>query len=76
MRLFLKTMSYGAVHIVVATAVAYLIIGNFAMALGIGLIEPIVQTGVFALHEHFWERDKSTADEEAPNLILHSCLSH
>ncbi len=76
MRLFLKTMSYGVVHIIVATTVAYLIIGNFAMALGIGLIEPIVQTGVFALHEHFWERDKSTADDEESNLMLHSCLSH
>lgn len=57
MRLVYKTISYGLVHIIVATAVAYLITGNLAMALGIGLIEPIVQTGVFALHDYVWERD-------------------
>lgn len=56
MRILAKTASYGVIHLIVATAVAYAITGNMAMALGIGMIEPIIQTGVFALHEKVWER--------------------
>lgn len=63
MRLVLKTTTYGITHIAVATAVAYVITGNLMMALGIGLIEPIVQTGVFALHDHLWERGKHIEGE-------------
>lgn len=54
-RLAFKTVSYGVLHIIVATAVAYALTGNLAAALGIGLIEPIVQTAVFAIHERIWE---------------------
>ena len=55
MRLAMKTASYGVIHVTVATGVAYLLTGNFTAALGIGLIEPIIQTGVFAVHEKLWE---------------------
>jgi uncharacterized membrane protein len=55
MRLFLKTISYGAVHLIVATSVAYALTENLAIALGIGIIEPVIQTGVFALHDYLWE---------------------
>lgn len=55
MKLAMKTASYGIVHVAVATTVAYLLTGDFALALGLGLIEPIVQTGVFAIHERIWE---------------------
>ncbi len=30
--------------------------GDLSQALGIGTIEPLVQTGVFALHDRLWER--------------------
>lgn len=56
MRLAAKTLTYAVAHVAVATTVAWILTDNFAAALGIGLIEPIVQTGVFALHEHLWER--------------------
>lgn len=56
MHILLKTISYGIVHILVATAVAYILTGNLAIALGIGLIEPIVQTFVFSIHEMIWEK--------------------
>ncbi len=56
MRLALKTASYGLTHVVVATGVAYALTGDLAAALGIGIIEPLIQTGVFAIHERFWER--------------------
>jgi uncharacterized membrane protein len=55
-KLLLKTISYVITHVCVATAVAYLITGNLSMSLGIGIIEPLAQTCVFALHDYFWER--------------------
>lgn len=56
MRLFAKTLSYGTIHVMVASTVAYALTGNWAIALGIGLLEPVVQTLVFPLHEYIWER--------------------
>lgn len=55
MRRIAKTSTYCVLHITVATAVAYALSGNWHVALGIGLIEPLVQTGVFYLHETAWE---------------------
>ncbi len=55
MRLLFKTISYGTLHVCVATTVAYALTGNFALSLGIGLIEPLVQTAIFPLHEWLWE---------------------
>ncbi len=54
-RLFLKTLSYAIMHIMVATAVAYALIGDIIVALSIGIIEPIVQTVAFSIHEWVWE---------------------
>lgn len=54
-RLALKTLSYGILHLTVATGVAYALTGNLAIALSIGLIEPFVQTFVFAIHDWVWE---------------------
>ncbi len=56
MRILLKTLSYGLMHICVAICVAYLLTGNFLIALSIGLIEPIVQTFFFSAHEYLWEK--------------------
>ncbi|ADU14835.1 DUF2061 domain-containing protein [Asticcacaulis excentricus] len=56
MRLIAKTLSYGTIHVLVASTVAFVLTGNWAIALGIGLIEPVVQTLVFPLHEYLWER--------------------
>lgn len=49
-----KTMTYGVMHLTVATAVAYGITGDWRVALGIGLIEPAVQTVAYVLHENAW----------------------
>ena len=59
MRLFMKTASYGVTHIIVATAVVYAMTGNFLIALSVGLIEPIIQTIVFSVHEYMWEKDRN-----------------
>jgi len=54
-KLLFKTISYGTIHLCVAVAVAYGITRDIKMALGIGIIEPIIQTGVFAIHDYLWE---------------------
>jgi uncharacterized membrane protein len=68
MRLALKTLSYGVLHVGVATTVAYALTGNLVTALGIGLLEPVVQTGVFAVHEWLWER-KPVAAPTTPSPV-------
>ncbi len=58
MRLLLKSTTYCMTHITVATAVAYSLTGDLAAALGIGLIEPVIQSFVFAFHDWLWEHDR------------------
>jgi uncharacterized membrane protein len=41
-------------HLVVAFIVAWAVSGNLAVAMAISLIEPMVQTVFYALHEKLW----------------------
>lgn len=50
----MKTITYGIMHICVATCLAYILTGNFSVALSIGLLEPMVQTVFFYFHERVW----------------------
>ncbi len=49
-----KTLSYSLTHLGVAMVVAFGLTHDWRVALGIGLIEPAVQTLVYALHERAW----------------------
>ncbi len=51
-----KTMSYGAMHLVIAFLVAYAVSGSLIIAVSISLIEPLVQTAAFYVHERAWSR--------------------
>ena len=51
-----KTLSYSVMHMIVAVAVAYAISGSMWVALGIGLIEPVVQTAAYHFHERSWQK--------------------
>lgn len=51
-----KPLTYGTMHLVVAVGVAFALTGNWAIALSIGLIEPVVQTVAYIVHERVWER--------------------
>ncbi|MES2984677.1 MAG: DUF2061 domain-containing protein [Pseudomonadota bacterium] len=51
-----KTATYSMTHVTVAITVAYVLSGNFAVALSIGLIEPMVQTFTFYFHERGWKK--------------------
>lgn len=53
-----KTFTYSIMHICVATVLAFIISGSWAIALSIGLLEPLVQTVFFYGHERLWERIK------------------
>ncbi|KCZ97452.1 hypothetical protein HPO_14771 [Hyphomonas polymorpha PS728] len=52
----LKTLTYSAMHFAVAISVAFALTGSWHAALAIGMIEPLVQTVAYTLHERAWER--------------------
>jgi uncharacterized membrane protein len=43
-------------HFTVAVAVAYALTQNWKVALAIGVIEPLVQTVFFTVHDRIWSR--------------------
>ena len=51
-----KTSTYMVMHFVVAVGVAFALTRDWRIAIGIGLIEPLVQTVAYAVHERGWER--------------------
>ena len=61
LRLFAKTLTYGMLHAVVAFSVVFAFTGSLAVALGVGLIEPIVQTTFYFFHELAWRENVAVA---------------
>jgi len=55
----LKPVTYSIMHLCVAISVAFALTGDWRIALGVGVIEPIVQTAAYVLHEKAWSRRKS-----------------
>lgn len=49
-----KTVTYGVMHFTIAVLVAFALTGNLGVALAIGVIEPLVQTVFFTLHDRIW----------------------
>jgi len=66
-RALLKTCTYGMMHLTVAITVAYAMTRSWKIALAVGIVEPLVQTFAFALHERAWTRGKSGTPS------LHAC---
>ena len=56
MRLALKTLTYASMHLTVAVAVTYALTRDWRVALAVGLVEPLVQTVTFNIHERLWSR--------------------
>lgn len=50
----LKTATFAVLHFSVGFAVTFALTGSAAIAAGVALIEPAVNTVVFFLHERFW----------------------
>ena len=51
-----KSVTYGVMHFVVAVAVAFALTQDWRVALAIGIIEPLVQTVFFTVHDRIWSR--------------------
>jgi uncharacterized membrane protein len=55
-RTLLKTCTYSLMHLTVAVTVAYVLTHDWRIALGVGVIEPMVQTVAYTFHERLWNR--------------------
>lgn len=64
----LKTVTYGVMHFTVAVAVAFALTQNWRVALAIGVIEPLVQTVFFTLHDRIWTRIEARRARRAEEL--------
>jgi len=62
----MKTASYSLMHFTVAILVAYALTMDWRKALAIGVVEPIVQTFAFALHDRYWRGRGERASDVAP----------
>jgi uncharacterized membrane protein len=51
-----KTFTFSLLHFGVAFSVAYVLTGSIAVATGVGLVEPLVNTVAFYFHERAWKR--------------------
>ena len=56
-----KTMTYSFMHLCVAMTVAFVLTGSWHAALAIGIIEPMVQSLAYTLHERAWARARAPA---------------
>ncbi|MCW5771806.1 MAG: DUF2061 domain-containing protein [Rhodospirillaceae bacterium] len=50
-----KTFTFATLHFGVGFGVTYALTGSAAIATGVALIEPLVNTVVFFLHERAWQ---------------------
>ncbi len=60
-----KTVTYGVMHFAVAVTVAFALTQNWRMALAIGIIEPLVQTVFFTVHDRIWTRIEARRAKQA-----------
>ncbi len=55
-----KTASFAMLHFAVGFGVTYLLTGSIAVATGVALVEPAVNTVVFYFHERAWAQMPAT----------------
>lgn len=60
---FAKTLSFACLHFVVGFSVTYAFTGSIAIAGGVALVEPIVNSVVFYFHELGWQRAGKSSSE-------------
>jgi Predicted membrane protein len=51
-----KTATFALLHFGVAFSVTFALTGSIAVATGVGLVEPLVNTLAFYFHERAWKR--------------------
>ena len=62
-----KTLTFAAVHMSVAIAVGYALTGSVAVGGALALVEPLVNTVAYFLHEKAWERIRALTPQPARN---------
>ena len=62
-RKLIKTATYSVMHLTVAVTVAYVLTRDWHIALGVGIIEPIVQTVAYTIHETLWGKVKDIPED-------------
>ena len=62
----LKTCTYSLMHLTVAVTVAYVLTQDWRIALGVGVIEPLVQTVAYTFHERLWQRAGPRLQQRLP----------
>jgi uncharacterized membrane protein len=65
----LKTVTYGLMHFCVAILVAFALTRDLRAALAIGLIEPVIQTIAYMLHEKVWQKFRSPGAGPSPTTL-------
>ncbi|WP_122468423.1 MULTISPECIES: DUF2061 domain-containing protein [Brevundimonas] len=65
----LKTVTYCVMHFVVAVSVAFALTGDIRIALAIGIIEPLVQTVFFTVHDRVWNRIEARKAARAADKV-------
>lgn len=67
MRDLVKTLTFAGLHFAVGFSVTYALTGSIAVATGVALVEPAVNTVVFYLHEKAWKKsDAARAGLQLP----------
>lgn len=61
-----KTASFAIIHFTVAFGLAYALTGNAVLSGSLALIEPVVNTVAFYLHELVWTRLRRPFASPAP----------
>ncbi|SHH97067.1 DUF2061 domain-containing protein [Ferrimonas marina] len=51
-----KTVSFGIMHFIIAFVLAYLLTGSWVIGGLLAVIEPLVNTFGYAIHERVWAR--------------------
>jgi uncharacterized membrane protein len=64
----LKTVTYGLMHFVVAVSVAWALTQNWRVALAIGVVEPLVQSLFFTVHDRIWTGIEARQARRAADL--------
>jgi uncharacterized membrane protein len=70
-----KTVSFAVVHFTVAFSVAYLLTGSIAVGGLVAIVEPLVNTVAYHLHEKVWARINRNSSERTIPGFGHGHLS-
>ena len=64
-----KTITFAAMHFSVAFAMTYLITGSLALGGTVAVVEPLVNTLAYHVHERLWAARARTPGHLAPSGV-------